>query len=296
MDPYRQVSDGTLPNPKGDALPYTSQFGATDAMQTKIAAIQKRLAGTTRPADEYFRQDPEPSSFETERSVKAPLIDPELDAINGTLDKLIAIQRPKLPAVPAEGTRYAVCASGEADTSYFGKSKQDKSREAFYEESNRSPQKSSTIMAMITQDQLVQNGSMLKLELCSAITVGEINLPVGTPIFGLVNLQSERLRIHISTIQYHHTILPVSLDVVDMDGLEGLYAPGSSVTDWAKESAGGAIQSTDLGVAGFSLSSKVAAAGIGAAKNLFSRKVKQVRMSVTGGYRVLLCDQQIMRK
>lgn len=295
MDPYRQLSERILHHPKGDALVYTSHFGATDAMQTNIAAIQRRLAETTQPADEYFRNEPETRSVEIERSAKAPLIDPELDAINGTLDKLIAIQRPQLPTVTAEGSRYAIRAGGGVDTSYFGKTKQDKSREAFYEESKRPSQKSSTIMAMITQDQLVQNGSVLKLELCTAISVGEINLPAGTPLFGLVDLQAERLRVHISTIQYHHTILPVSLDVVDMDGLEGLYAPGSSMTDWAKESAGGAIQSADPGVSGFSLSSRIAAAGIGAAKNLFSRKVKQVRMIVAGGYRVLLRYQQSMR-
>lgn len=295
MDPYRQVSNGTLHHSKGDALAYTSHLGTTDVIQTNIAAIQRRMAGTTRPTLEDLSNEPETRRMEIERSAKAPLIDPELDAINRTLDKLIAIQRPQLPAVPTEGHRYAIRATGGVDTSYFGKTQQDKSREAFYEESKRSTQKSSTIMAMIAQDQLVQNGSVLKLELCAAISVGEINLPAGTPLFGLVDLQAERLRVHISSIQYHHTILPVSLDVFDMDGLEGLYAPGSSATDWAKESAGGAIQSADPGVSGFSLSSRVAAAGIGAAKNFFSRKVKQVRMSVAGGYRVLLRDQQSMK-
>lgn len=147
-------------------------------------------------------------------------------------------------------------------------------------------------MASIANDQVLQNGSMIKLELNSSIKVGGTSIPAGTPIFGLVQCQPERLHIHISTIHFRNEILPVALNVYDLDGAEGIYAPGSQLNDWAKESAGGAMQSTDLGISGFSLSSQVAAAGIGAAKNLFSKKVKQVRISVRAGYRVLLRNSQ----
>jgi hypothetical protein len=78
--------------------------------------------------------------------------------------------------------------------------------------------------------------------------------------------------------------------------MEGIFVPGSLARDVAKSSADNALQS--VGISGFDLSLKTqaAAAGIGAAKSLLSKKVKQARVTVGAGYQVLLCDQKMVNQ
>ena len=118
-------------------------------------------------------------------------------------------------------------------------------------------------------------------------------VPAGTPVFGVGTMEGERLKIHIPSIRFQDDLLPVSLDVYDMDGLVGIYVPGSINREVSKASAENALQSTG-GVSGFdmSLKTQAAAAGIGAAKSLLSKKVKQIRVTITAGYKVLLRDSK----
>lgn len=295
MDPYRRDGAG-LGGTHNRREPFYSTTiphnGMEDAVSAKITVIQRRLSGSKQQLLSAEASQPVSNTLPVQLISSSPAVDPELAAINETLDKLYALQHPRAAAAASRRIAYPIGMGPEPDSTYFGKRRKDNHKDGFYEESVQSNAKVTVIMASVANDQVLQNGSIVKLELNSSIKVGGTSIPAGTPIFGLVQCQPERLRIHISTIHFRSEILPVALDVYDLDGVEGIYAPGSLINDWAKESAGGTIQSADPGISGFSLSSQVAAAGIGAAKHLFSKKVKQVRISVSAGYRVLLRDSQ----
>lgn len=295
MDPYRRDGAGLGGTHNRREPVYSTTIphnGIEDALAAKIAVIQGRLNGSKQPLPSAEASQSVYNTFPVQQNSSSSAVDPELAAINETLDKLYALQHPRIAAAASMRIAYSIGMGPEQDSTYFGKRRKDNNKDGFYEESVQSNAKATVIMASVANDQVLQNGSMVKLELNSSIKVGGASIPAGTPIFGLVQCQPERLRIHISTIHFRSEILPVALDVYDLDGVEGIYVPGSLINDWAKESAGGTIQSADLGISGFSLSSQVAAAGIGAAKHLFSKKVKQVRISVRAGYRVLLRDSQ----
>ena len=75
-----------------------------------------------------------------------------------------------------------------------------------------------------------------------------------------------------------------------MDGLEGIYVPGSISRDAGKQSTDQAISTIGMGPPDPSIGAQAASAGIQAAKTLLSKKIKLVRVTVNAGYHVLLKD------
>jgi len=88
-----------------------------------------------------------------------------------------------------------------------------------------------------------------------------------------------------------NSLFPVALSAYDLDGMEGLYIPGAIARDAAKQSSNQAIQSMQFMTMDQSLSAQAAAAGVEAAKGLFSKKVKLIKVTVKAGYQVLLKDK-----
>ncbi|QQL49960.1 conjugative transposon protein TraM [Mucilaginibacter ginkgonis] len=146
------------------------------------------------------------------------------------------------------------------------------------------------IEAVVHEDQTLVSGAVVKLRLLNGVYVNGRFIPKGSFIYGSCALNNERLLIKISTVRYLNNILPVSLSVYDLDGMEGLYVPGSIGRDAAKDGATNAVQSLQLMSMSQGLGAQAAGAGIEAAKGLFGRKVKQIKVSVKAGYQVLLKD------
>lgn len=234
------------------------------------------------PAEFRYQQD-EPKLLEP---VAAP--DPELQEINSMLEKLKDLQHPSSPVSHETKTTATVNPAEAADENYFGK-KRVASKALFLGEPVKQV---NGISAALPVRQILQSGSVVKLSLLSPISIGTTKIPAGTYVFGLAIMSGERLMIEISSIRLGEEILPVKLSVYDMDGMEGLYVPGTLEQSVLKESADNSIQSAGAGTYGLSLGSKIAGAGLDAAKSLFSKKVKVIRVTVEAGYRVLLRDKK----
>ena len=146
----------------------------------------------------------------------------------------------------------------------------------------------SGVEAQIQETQTIVSGSSVKLVLGADIYVNGILIPQGTFIYGYASQNNERLKIAISSIRYQASIFPVSLSVYDLDGLEGIHIPGSVSRDVAKETGSEGL--SNLGITSFdpSLGAQAASAGIAAAKTLINKKVKQVKLTVKAGYKVIL--------
>ncbi|WP_207428924.1 conjugative transposon protein TraM [Pedobacter sp. SYSU D00535] len=146
------------------------------------------------------------------------------------------------------------------------------------------------IGATIHQDQEIVAGSVIKLRLLDSIYVRGTLIPRNEFVYGIASIDDERLKIDIPTLRYKNSILPVSLSAFDLDGLEGLYIPGAITRDASKKGVEEAVQSLQIMTMDPSVSAQVAGAGVQAAKGLFSRKVKQVRVKLKAGYQLLLRD------
>jgi conjugative transposon TraM protein len=144
------------------------------------------------------------------------------------------------------------------------------------------------IEAVVHEDQSLVNGAVVKLRLLNEVRVDNTSIPKGTFVFGVASLNRERLEIEINSICYNKSLYPVALKVYDMDGLPGIYIPGAITRDVAKQTADNSLQLMQLSTMDPSLKAQAASAGIGAAKDLLSKKVKMTKVFVKAGYKVLL--------
>ena len=210
--------------------------------------------------------------------------DPELDKLSGMMDKIIAIQHPeKVKENQQPSTEspvvFTVSNQSPADSTVNGFYSLDAPDESL---------KSNAIEAVVNEDQLLVSGSIIKLRLVDDAYIGEVKVPAGNFVFGIVSLDGERLKVPINSIRLANSIYPVKMKVYDMDGLEGIYIPGAINRDVAKQSADNSLQTMQLTSMDLLLAAQATAAGISTAKNLLSKKIKLVKVMVKTGYKVLL--------
>lgn len=231
--------------------------------------------------------------------------DPEMKQLTKMLQQISDIQNPDneisrlrnqslknrgrvFPVIAAGDDDADDRASGEMNVSYAFQT--DGKRSGKYKRANNSQDQGNTIQAVVHENQTLVSGAVMKLRLTNAIYVNGKMIPKGSFIYGTCTLNNERLLVKITSIRYLNNILPVALSVYDLDGMEGLYVPGSIGRDAAKNGVGDAVQSMQLLSMDQSVSAQAASAGVEAAKGLFNHKVKQVKIKVKAGYEVLLKD------
>lgn len=271
----------------------TSLNSHEEKINEKLAEIDAQINGPILPADDYVPmetasyQNSSKMSEDVDRLEKLMLSfqvddgeDKEMERLNEVLDKIIKIQYPDLEEIPKQEkmieTEVGVFAVHDPNINV------DKN-EHF---------RSNAIQAIIHEDQDIVSGSVVKLRLLDSIQANGVLIPRNGFIYGVATINDERLKIEIASLRYQNSIFPVSLSAYDLDGLEGLYIPGAITRDASKEGVNDAIQSVRMMSLDPSLSVQVADAGIHAAKGLFRKKVKQVRVKVKAGYQLLLRDKQ----
>lgn len=235
--------------------------------------------------------------------------DTEMEQINAMLEKILDIQHPerveeklKEKADQTEGQIFQVSAGvREPAISFFGYSDNegdahdslsgDGRRDAFYSLKGIADSGNRAISAVVYGKQVLENGSVVKLCLSDDIYIGKVLIPRGSFVYGLVSFHGNRLDITINSIRYKDFLFPVRLAVYDLDGMEGIYVPGSHAGEAARQSAGQAMQTFGLQTLNPSLSAQAATAGFQTVRNLLGRRIRVVRVTVRSGYRVLLKDQ-----
>lgn len=233
--------------------------------------------------------------------------DPEMKQLGSMLDKILDIQHPervkdriKERSLQKKTQVFAVSnVSDKSSVTYLGSNRKEQNdatvapkRNGFFGTSNdmMKTEEANAINAVIHETQTVTAGSTVKLRLLTDIYVNGNLISKGSFVFGTASLENERLLINIPGIRYGNNLLPVSLTVYDMDGLAGVYIPGSISRDVAKQSADQSLQGIELMSLDPSLKAQAATAGIQAAKGLLLKKIKLVKVTVKAGYRVLLKD------
>lgn len=147
-----------------------------------------------------------------------------------------------------------------------------------------------SILAVISDDQVLVTGAFVKLRLTSDVFINGQLVPKNTFLFGQASVNGERLNVVVTSIRYQNSIFPVRLSVYDIDGLPGLYIPGAISRDVAKESGDRAVQALGMSSLDPSVSAQALSAGIDAAKSLLSKKIKLVKVAVKANYQVFLKD------
>ncbi|WP_345329450.1 conjugative transposon protein TraM [Mucilaginibacter defluvii] len=230
--------------------------------------------------------------------------DPELKQLNGMLEKILDVQHPdrvkekiKAESAANRGKVFAVSTTGNGLPVSNLDSQQD-SRSGnsvsgfFGMEQNEQKDTGNVIPATINETQTIVSGATVKLRLSTDIFINGVMIPKNTLVNGTASLNNERLSIEIKSIRYGRYLFPIQLSVYDMDGMTGIYIPGAISGEVARQSADRAVQNMGITTVDPSIEVQAASAGIEAAKTLFSKKMKLIKVTLKEGYRVLLYDEK----
>ncbi len=295
MDPYRKDSAvNPLTHNNIPAREYKNENGQN--INEKIEQIRRQLSvASNRSVVQPEKINTPASSAASIEHTASAQVDPEIAALNGTLEKILEIQHPergKEKSTQKKQTVFAVTSESSAsDDTFFGRKDSAKKAYTFYQEKTELKSGGDAIQAIIDGEQILKTGALVKLRLLTDVYINGTRIPSGSLIYGTAVMENERLKVHISSIRYENILLPVSLMVYDMDGLEGIYIPGSATREVLKESAEQGIESAGGLSFDASFKAQAIAAGLGAAKNLLRKKIKENPVTVKAGYKVLLRDQ-----
>lgn len=232
--------------------------------------------------------------------------DPEMQQLNGMMERVLDIQHPervkeriRQTSESHKGQVFAVNVNANRDFNSLlinnrptTQAKFSTNRFYSLDEDVDTNTVENAVKAVVHQSQVFVDGSVVKLRLLGDIFINGNLIPKDNFVYGVASLNGERLIIKISSIRYNNSLYPVDLSVFDMDGMDGIYIPGAITRDVAKQSADRAVQGIGLTTIDPSLKVQAASAGIEAAKTLFSKKAKLIKVMVKAGYQVLLRDEK----
>lgn len=152
------------------------------------------------------------------------------------------------------------------------------------------------IPAVVVEDQKVATGAAVKLRLTDSVVISGVIIPKGQLLFGICQVANQRLILDIRTIRLGTSIVPVDLSVYSLDGIKGIAAPTAVLGEAASQGADGVVRSVDIISGSRDIGLQAASAGIVAAKSLFSKRVRAVRVKLKAGFPLLLRDNRAGRK
>ncbi|SDH48524.1 conjugative transposon protein TraM [Mucilaginibacter gossypii] len=234
-------------------------------IQVKLAQLNKQLSQPQEVRQQPAGYDePEPQQVKQLKKMmrnmnggnNAP--DPEMRQLNNMLDKIQAIQNPASVKTPAP--------KKEAITPFRA------------------------IPAIVDGKQKVADGAAVRLKLTDTVTIKNQLLQKGQQLFGVCQVTNQRLLLTIQNIRLDKQIIPVDLTVFSLDGMPGIPAPEAELSGAASGGADEALQSMQFLTMDQSLGAQAAAGGVNAAKGLFSKKIRKIKVKLSNEYPVLLRD------
>jgi conjugative transposon TraM protein len=151
-----------------------------------------------------------------------------------------------------------------------------------------------TIKACVHDNQTITDGQAVRLRLLEAMRAGTTVIPQNTLVTGIGKIGGERLGITITALEYKGLIIPVELTVVDTDGQDGIFIPGSMEMSAIKEVAanlGGNLGTTinlNQQSAGDQLLTDLGKGAIQGASQYISKKMRTVKVHLKAGYKLML--------
>jgi conjugative transposon TraM protein len=230
INPVQQAGHGAGYNYKAA---YGSHKSGASAQDKALASALSGLSGRQQSTDNY---GPNPRSTGKEK-------DP-MELFKQQMAYMDSLNKMNDPAYKAEKLKQAALA----------KAQQEQGKEKILSVSkgeNISPEfntimpdnKENMIMAVIDEDVTGYVSSRIRLRLLDNIKAGNILIDKGTYLYALISgFSGQRVTLSVRSIFYHNRVLPVKLDIYDMDGLPGLYVPESAFRDFTKDLGTNTIQ------------------------------------------------------
>jgi conjugative transposon TraM protein len=250
------VSPITDDNTKGPV--FTSRYSALE--KARLDSIDKAMKAkfnvrTAAPKDQAFAQalnnwkiknaapsrEPPPAKRAEREPDPMSLFKTQM----AYMDSMSKAADPEYKAEQARKKEAARIADLKAKEVSLPVTKSDVASEDFNTVMPRS--ESSFISAMIDENVTGYAGSRIRLRLLEEIKAGKFIVPKGTYLYGEINgFTGQRVTLLVKSILLANQILPVKLEVYDMDGLPGLFVPNSAFRDFTKDLGGNSMQGVNI--------------------------------------------------
>jgi conjugative transposon TraM protein len=171
---------------------------------------------------------------------------------------------------------------------------------SFYGSNVVTGQERKIIKATIYGKQTVTNGQNVRLRLSEPIQVNGRIIPRNTLITGIAAVSTDRLYISVINVSYNDIIYPVQLEVYDIDGMRGLYVPGSleneAIRDITQEIANSVGNSAEQAQSSYinnqtateRIKSDVYRGAVGGTARYISKKLAEIKINVQDGHNLYL--------
>jgi conjugative transposon TraM protein len=140
-------------------------------------------------------------------------------------------------------------------------------------------------------------GSRIRLRLLDDIQVGAYLVAKDTYLYALITgFSGQRVTLSVRSILYDDKILPVKLDIYDLDGLAGLYVPESAFRDFTKDASTNVIQGIDMQNSGNSFVMSAAGQLFQSTSSAIAGMIRKNKAKIKYNSYLYLIDNEAQRK
>ena len=153
--------------------------------------------------------------------------------------------------------------------------------------------KRNTLCVVVDKTTTLKEGDYVALRLLETARVQQTSIPKHSILMAQAKIDGNRMQLVIKSIEVNGRILPVKLSAYDTDGQMGVYIPGSEEVSALKEmgaNVGGSMGTsfTFSSSAKDQIISEVTRGVMQGAGQLLQKKLRTIKVTLKGGYRLFL--------
>lgn len=153
------------------------------------------------------------------------------------------------------------------------------------------------VFAEIARDQTIISGKEISFRLIEELVLENIKIPKNTPIYGISNFSSHRIKVEFSHILFKGQLIPFKRNLYDLDGFEGIGISNNTLLKEidehvSEEALEGTQESIDSSFSGLTQKGIKAATGI--LKKIISKKKSLIEVHLDSGHKVILREKKSM--
>ncbi len=157
------------------------------------------------------------------------------------------------------------------------------------------------IKAIIDEELTGYAGYRIRLRLLEDILVGGTLIEKGTCLYANIDgFSAQRVNLSIRSVFYNDRVLPVKLDVYDLDGMKGLYVPRSAFREFTRELGSNSIQGMNMTASGTDAQSRFLMSGLQKAfqstSQAIARSIRKNKVKIKYSTSIYLIDSEELSK
>ena len=159
------------------------------------------------------------------------------------------------------------------------------------------PTMRNTLKVVVDRTTVLKEGDNVVLRLLESTKVGGLHIPRQSRLIAVAKIEGNRMHLLIKNIEVDGHIIGVKLSAYDTDGQEGVYIPGSVDINALKEvgaNIGGSMGTsfTFASSAKDQIISEAARGVMQGASQLLQKKLRTIKVTLKGGYRLFLVQSK----